>query len=119
MHRGRRAAEAASRGRENGCDDRRQGFGCGVAVAERGRQSDAGDCARISASDNAGCASLWGGVGARVAQAAAAIYKLQGQPDRLRVLHPECPHDFPPETRQRAYEFLDQHLRSSPAKTEK
>jgi len=43
----------------------------------------------------------------RVAAAAAPIYKLYGLPDRLRVVHPDCPHDFPDEVRASAYQFLD------------
>lgn len=46
----------------------------------------------------------------RVAKAAAAIYKLHGHPERLRVLHPECEHDFPPEMREKAYELFDRVL---------
>lgn len=46
----------------------------------------------------------------RVAQAAAAIYKLQSRPDHLRVLHPECAHDFPPEMREVAYRLFEQAL---------
>jgi dienelactone hydrolase len=46
----------------------------------------------------------------RVAKAASAIYKLQGRPERLRVLHPECEHDFPKEMRQEGYRLLDSAL---------
>jgi hypothetical protein len=46
----------------------------------------------------------------RVAKAAAEIYKLQGHPERLRVLHPDCAHDFPPEMREEAYRLFDRVL---------
>ncbi|MDA0832038.1 MAG: prolyl oligopeptidase family serine peptidase [Planctomycetota bacterium] len=42
----------------------------------------------------------------RVAKASREIYSLQGHPDRLKVLHPDCEHDFPPEMRETAYEFI-------------
>lgn len=47
----------------------------------------------------------------RVARAAAPIYALYGAKDRLRVVHPDCPHDFPPEIREEAYRWLDGVLR--------
>lgn len=43
----------------------------------------------------------------RIAKAAAEVFKLLDHPERLRVEHPDCTHDFPPEMRQAAYEFLD------------
>jgi dienelactone hydrolase len=46
--------------------------------------------------------------------AAAPIYKLYGQPDRLQANYPDCEHDFPEEVRRRAYEFFDKYLK--PAK---
>ncbi len=48
----------------------------------------------------------------RVAAAARPIFKLFGHEDRLRVLHPECEHDFPTEMRQEAYQLFDRILRS-------
>ncbi len=48
----------------------------------------------------------------RVAKAASEIYKLHGVPDRLRVLHPDCGHDFPPEMREEAYRLFDAVLKS-------
>jgi hypothetical protein len=30
---------------------------------------------------------------------------------RLVVVHPDCPHDFPPEIREQAYRFLDRELK--------
>lgn len=47
----------------------------------------------------------------RVAKAASAIYALHGQPDHLRVIHPECAHDFPPEMREEAYRLFDAVLK--------
>jgi len=43
----------------------------------------------------------------RIAAAASAIYQLHGKPENLRVLHPDCTHDFPPEMREEAYRMLD------------
>jgi hypothetical protein len=47
----------------------------------------------------------------RIATAAKPVYQLYGQPDRLRVEHPDCEHDFPDAMRRAAYELLDQILR--------
>ena len=47
----------------------------------------------------------------RIAHAAREIYQLQGVPDHLRVLHPDCAHDFPPETREEAYRLFDAVLK--------
>lgn len=49
----------------------------------------------------------------RVAKAAADIYKLQGRPENLRVLHPDCGHDFPPEMREEGYKLFDAVLKQS------
>ena len=46
----------------------------------------------------------------RVLAAARAVYRLYGANDRLAVEHPEGPHDFPPDMRERAYAWLDQNL---------
>ena len=46
----------------------------------------------------------------RIAAAAGAVYKLQGHPERLRVEHPDCGHDFPDEMRQAAYTLFDSVL---------
>jgi len=46
-----------------------------------------------------------------VIQAARPIYALLGKTDYLQAMYPEGPHDFPPEARERANEFLDEHLR--------
>jgi dienelactone hydrolase len=47
----------------------------------------------------------------RIAAAAAPVYKLYGHPDRLRVEHPNCEHDFPDDMRQDAYRLIDRVLR--------
>jgi dienelactone hydrolase len=47
----------------------------------------------------------------RVVQSASAVYRLYGKPDRITLLHPDCSHDFPPDVRQQAYEFLEKCLR--------
>ena len=46
-----------------------------------------------------------------VVNAASAVYRLYGVPQNLPVEHPDCEHDFPPDVREAAYRFLDQHLR--------
>jgi len=46
----------------------------------------------------------------RIAAAAMAVYKLQGHPERLRVEHPDCEHDFPDAMRQAAYALFDSAL---------
>jgi dienelactone hydrolase len=46
-----------------------------------------------------------------VLHAASAVYRLYGVPQNLEVVHPDCEHDFPPEVREAAYRFLDEHLR--------
>ena len=45
----------------------------------------------------------------RVAKAASEVFRLQGVADHLQVLHPDCPHDFPPEMREAAYKLLADH----------
>ena len=47
----------------------------------------------------------------RCVEAAWAIYRLYGVPQNLQVVHPDCPHDFPPDARDAAYRFIDEHLR--------
>jgi dienelactone hydrolase len=39
------------------------------------------------------------------------VYQLLGKPDHLQANYPDCAHDFPPEVRKVAYQFLDRHLR--------
>jgi dienelactone hydrolase len=46
----------------------------------------------------------------RIAAAARPVFKLYGHEDRLRVEHPECGHDFPPEMRELSYRLIDQVL---------
>jgi dienelactone hydrolase len=46
----------------------------------------------------------------RIAAAAKPVFELHRHGDRLRVEHPEIAHDFPPEMRAMAYEFLDRAL---------
>src|SRR4029079_12151790 len=43
----------------------------------------------------------------RIASAAAPVFRLYGHAERLRVEHPDCPHDFPDEMRELAYQQLD------------
>ncbi|MBY0513418.1 MAG: acetylxylan esterase [Gemmataceae bacterium] len=46
----------------------------------------------------------------RVVAAARPVFELYGHPDRLRVEHPDCGHDFPPEMRDEAYKLIDSVL---------
>lgn len=46
----------------------------------------------------------------RVVAAAREVYALLGAPDAITVEHPDCPHDFPPAVRERAYAFLERAL---------
>jgi hypothetical protein len=45
------------------------------------------------------------------------IYRLLEAGNYLQAEYPDSPHDFPLETRARAYEFLDRHLRDAAAKS--
>ena len=47
----------------------------------------------------------------RIVAAAAPIFRLYGHPERLRVEHPDCEHDFPPEMRAAAYSLFDRQLK--------
>lgn len=47
----------------------------------------------------------------RVVAAGAQIYRLYGVPDLVRVLHPDVGHDFPPDIRAAAYDWIEQFLR--------
>jgi hypothetical protein len=47
---------------------------------------------------------------AAVVKAASAIYSLYDASDRLRIIHPDCPHDFPPAVREECYSFLAEQL---------
>lgn len=43
-------------------------------------------------------------------KAARPVYELLGAGDKLQSLHPDCEHDFPPEIRRQAYEFMARQL---------
>jgi dienelactone hydrolase len=45
-----------------------------------------------------------------VVRAASAVYRLYGAGEQLRLEHPDCGHDFPPDIREKAYRFLEQSL---------
>lgn len=47
----------------------------------------------------------------KVVAAARPIFALYGVPERLRVLHPDIPHDFPAPMREAAYALFDEVLR--------
>lgn len=47
----------------------------------------------------------------RIAAAAREVYKLYGNPERLRIEHPDCEHDFPDDMRDLAYRQIDAVLR--------
>jgi len=42
------------------------------------------------------------------------VYQLFNAEDKIQVVHPDCGHDFPPETREEAYRFLDKYLQFTP-----
>ena len=46
----------------------------------------------------------------RIAAAARPVFKLLGHEDRLKVEHPDCEHDFPPQMREAAYQLFDKVL---------
>lgn len=46
----------------------------------------------------------------RIAKAAKPIFQIYGQGNRLRVEHPDCPHDFPKEMRELAYKLFESDL---------
>ena len=46
-----------------------------------------------------------------ILKAASSVYRLYGVPQNLLVEHPDCEHDFPPEVREAAYLFIQDHLR--------
>jgi dienelactone hydrolase len=50
----------------------------------------------------------------RIAAAAGQIFKLYGHPERLKVEHPDCAHDFPNEMREAGYKFIDAVLKAQP-----
>jgi hypothetical protein len=56
-----------------------------------------------------------GGVKKAIAEARK-VYGLLGAEDQLQVRHPDCGHDFPPEARREAYDFVDKVLGHKPAR---
>ena len=46
-----------------------------------------------------------------IAASAKPIYRLLGAERNLRIAHPDCAHDFPPEMREAAYRLLAENLR--------
>ncbi len=47
----------------------------------------------------------------RVVASAREVYALLGAPEGIVVEHPDCPHDFPAEVREKAYAFLETVLK--------
>jgi dienelactone hydrolase len=47
----------------------------------------------------------------RIATAAKPVFALHGHAERLKVLHPDCEHDFPPEMREAAYRLIDETIK--------
>jgi hypothetical protein len=47
----------------------------------------------------------------RIAAAADPAYRLLQVSERLRVLHPDCGHDFPEEARAAAYAWIEKGLK--------
>jgi len=46
-----------------------------------------------------------------IVKAALPVFKLHNAAENLHVVHPDCPHDFPPEIREQAYAWIDSVLR--------
>jgi len=46
----------------------------------------------------------------KVVEAVRGVYAVQGAPDSLQVVYPDCGHDFPEDVRASAYEWLGQQL---------
>jgi hypothetical protein len=46
-----------------------------------------------------------------IVRSAESVYGLYGVPGNLQVAHPDCPHDFPKEMRECAYQLFDKNLR--------
>lgn len=44
------------------------------------------------------------------------VYALLGAVDQLQIRYPDCNHDFPPEIRREAYEFVDRVFQYTPAR---
>ena len=47
----------------------------------------------------------------QIVKAALPVFKLHDAAENLRVVHPDCPHDFPPEIREQAYAWIDSVLK--------
>jgi dienelactone hydrolase len=47
----------------------------------------------------------------RIAATARPVFRLHGHPERLRVEHPDCEHDFPTDMRETAYKLFDSVLK--------
>jgi dienelactone hydrolase len=47
-----------------------------------------------------------------VLAAARPVYELLGAGNKLSAYHPDCPHDFPPDAREKAYAWLDRWLKA-------
>ena len=50
----------------------------------------------------------------RIVSAAKPVFALHGHPERLRLEHPDCAHDFPAEMREQAYTLIDSVLKGKP-----
>ena len=48
----------------------------------------------------------------KIVKAALPVFKLHDAAAYLRVLHPDCPHDFPTEIREQAYAWIDAALKA-------
>jgi Prolyl oligopeptidase family len=48
---------------------------------------------------------------AKVVRSAADVYKLYGAEKNIRIEHPDCPHVFLPEMREKAYKMMDEVLK--------
>ena len=47
---------------------------------------------------------------AAIVDSARSIYRLYKADSSLQIIHPDCPHDFPPDVREQCYAFLEKHL---------
>ncbi|OWK34480.1 hypothetical protein FRUB_10451 [Fimbriiglobus ruber] len=52
----------------------------------------------------------------RIVAAARPVFQLYGHPERLRVEHPDCGHDFPPDMREAAYKLFDTVIAGKPGR---
>jgi dienelactone hydrolase len=51
---------------------------------------------------------------ASVAEAARSVYRLYNAKSRLQIIHPDCPHDFPPDIREHCYTFIESQISIQP-----